>query len=191
MQTELAKALVLARPHIRKAVKSRFNPHFKTSYADLADVDEAMQAAFSAHGLTYMQMPKTSMRDGAMWVDVTTIIIHESGQTIGSTLSMPVVKHDPQSIGSTITYARRFGLSSMAGVSTDDDDGESTVAPMTAEQLRTIRELIESTGADRDRFLAAANDACGTTAARVDDLPASAFSWCVGALQAKAKAAAK
>lgn len=188
MQTELAKALVQARPHIRKAIKSRFNPHFKTAYADLADVDEALQAAFSGFGLTYMQMPKTSMRDGAMWVDVTTMIIHESGQTIGSTLSLPVVKHDPQSIGSTITYARRFGLSSMAGVSTDDDDGESTVAPLNSDQLRVIRELIESTGSDEARFLAAANDACQCKAAKVDDLPASAFNWCYGALQAKAKA---
>ena len=56
---------------------------------------------------------------------VTTMLLHSSGQWIKSKLKMPITKADAQGVGATITYARRFALSAMVGISQYDDDGES------------------------------------------------------------------
>jgi hypothetical protein len=51
------------------------------------------------------------------------MLLHESGQWIKSKLKMPVEKATAQSIGSTITYGRRYGWSAICGISQYDDDG--------------------------------------------------------------------
>jgi hypothetical protein len=57
---------------------------------------------------------------------VTTLLIHESGEYLKSTLLIPSVHKSPQQIGSAISYARRYGLSAILGLATDeDDDGNS------------------------------------------------------------------
>jgi hypothetical protein len=53
------------------------------------------------------------------------MLLHESGQWIKSKLKMPIEKVTAQSIGSTITYGRRYGLSAITGIAQYDDDGNS------------------------------------------------------------------
>ena len=65
---------------------------------------------------------------------VTTMLLHESGQWIKSKLKMPVEKATAQSIGSTITYGRRYGLSAMVGISQYDDDGNAASGKGIAQQ---------------------------------------------------------
>ena len=120
----LASSLAVAQGKIENASKDSENPYFKSSYADLASVRDAVRKPFAEHGLAVVQLPST---DGAL-VTIITILLHESGEWISSALSMKAKDDSPQAIGSAITYARRYALAAMAGVAPEDDDGEKAQA---------------------------------------------------------------
>ena len=124
---ELATALAKAQGQIKGAVKDSANPFFKSKYADLASVVEAIRSAFAANGLSYVQSVEPSDKDE---VRVETTILHSSGEWIGcGVLALPVSKVDAQGYGSALTYARRYSLSAATGVAPEDDDGNAaTVA---------------------------------------------------------------
>jgi hypothetical protein len=62
-------------------------------------------------------------------VEVTTILLHESGQWMRATHPVPVSKRDAQGVGSALTYARRQALQAMLVIAAqgEDDDGEGAV----------------------------------------------------------------
>ena len=120
---ELATALAKAQGAMRFAIKDANNPFFKSKYADLSSVVEAIREALSGNGLSYMQHLHPSEKHE---VCVETILLHASGQWIScGTLTVPVSKHDAQGFGSALTYARRYSLSAAVGVVADDDDGNA------------------------------------------------------------------
>lgn len=119
---DLAVALNLAQSELRGAPKTETNPHFKNRYASLEAVIDTAKPVLNKHGLAFTQAPG-ALVEGA--VEITTMLMHNSGQWIRSTLHMPVVKRDPQGVGSAITYGLRYSLMAVLGVPpTDDDDGE-------------------------------------------------------------------
>jgi hypothetical protein len=119
---ELATALAKAQGQMGGAKKDSENPFFKSRYADLASVVEALRAPFAEHGLSYVQLPIPTEGD---WVQVETVLLHASGQWIANIVDVPVAKGDAQGYGSALTYARRYGLSAICGVAPEDDDGNA------------------------------------------------------------------
>jgi hypothetical protein len=124
---QLAAALAKAQGEIGVAVRENTNPFFKSKYADLASVVEAIRAAFSANGLSYIQTVEPSDKDE---VRIETTLLHASGEWIScGVLALPVSKADAQGYGSALTYARRYSLSAAAGVAAElDDDGNAASA---------------------------------------------------------------
>lgn len=123
---ELATALAKAQGAMRFAIKDANNPFFKSKYADLSSVVEAIREALSGNGLSYMQHLHPSEKHE---VCVETVLLHASGQWVScGTLTVPVSKHDAQGFGSALTYARRYSLSAAVGVVADDDDGNAAAA---------------------------------------------------------------
>lgn len=120
-----AKAFVAAQKATEAVKKAASNPHFKSKYADLAEVVEATVPALNANGIAVMQSP--GFENGL--VSVTTVLLHESGATATSTLHLNPTKSDPQGIGSAITYGRRYALLAMTGAAPEDDDGNAASAP--------------------------------------------------------------
>ena len=120
---ELGTALALAQGDLKNPLKDATNPHFKSKYADLAGVIDAVRPIFSEHGLSVSQHP--SMEGDIVTVE--TLVIHKSGQYMLSAVSAPVGKRDAQGVGSAITYCRRYSLAAVAGVAQDDDDGNAAV----------------------------------------------------------------
>jgi hypothetical protein len=116
---ELSTALSLAQFEMGNAAKDSKNPFFNSKYADLAEIINTVKASFGNHGLSYSQHPSYNNGD----VLLTTIIMHKSGQWMSSCMSMPVVKKDPQGVGSAVTYCRRYSLASICGITQEDDDG--------------------------------------------------------------------
>jgi hypothetical protein len=95
---------------------------YEYDYADLATVIDAVRQPFADNNLAIVQVPVAG-RDG---VGVITRILHASGQWIECTLTLPVADTRPQSIGSAITYSRRYSLAPMAGIASEaDDDGNA------------------------------------------------------------------
>lgn len=117
---ELAAALAKAQPLIKGAVKDSVNPFFKSKYADLSSVVEAIREPLAKNGLSYVQLNQPSETNQ---VCVETVLIHTSGEWISGVISLPVTKADAQGHGSAITYARRYGLSAIVGLTAEDDDG--------------------------------------------------------------------
>lgn len=118
---QLAAALSKAQGAMRPAVKDSLNPHFGNNYADLASVLDACREVLAANGLSVTQMPGGSGKE----VQLTTMLMHSSGQFINSTLTMAARDASPQAVGSTLTYARRYALAAVLGIAQVDDDAEA------------------------------------------------------------------
>lgn len=143
----IAAALAAAQAQMGKALKSANNPHFKKSYADLASVMDACMPSLSAHGIAVIQ-PTADDENGRY---VETVLIHgETGETLKCRVPLIVQKNDMQGYGSAVTYARRYGLMSMAGIAPEDDDGNAAAkAPPKASEQPKSRQLTSSEVADR------------------------------------------
>lgn len=116
---QLATALAKAQAAVKGAKRDSANPYFKSTYADLASVWEACREAFTSNGLSVVQFPGF---DGGVAM-LTTYLLHSSGQWMCGTAGTPLVKSDPQGVGSAITYLRRYALAAVASVAPEDDDG--------------------------------------------------------------------
>lgn len=120
---KISAAFVKAQGEITGAAKDSTNPAFKSRYADLASVTDAIRPAAARHGLGYLQ--DATMIEGGKLLLVTRII-HESGEFFEFEMTMPVTKLDVQGAGSVITYSRRYALSAAWGVAPlDDEDGNA------------------------------------------------------------------
>lgn len=144
---QIATALAAAQGEADGAKKSAANPFFKSRYADLAAVRDAIREPFAKHGLSVVQAPTTAFSgtpEAYTWtakgsgelrhgvrvfctVSVRTRLLHRSGQWIeGDPLSALLPNGDPQSVGSAISYLKRYALQAIAGIASEDDDGEAT-----------------------------------------------------------------
>lgn len=120
----IAAALAAAQMEMGRALKSSSNPHFKSKYADLASVVDACLPALNRHGIAVVQ----PLMENEFGRSVLTRFIHESGETLDCPVPLILGKQDMQGLGSAITYARRYGLMSLAGIAPEDDDGNAAAA---------------------------------------------------------------
>lgn len=113
--------------------KETDNPYFKSRYADLAGVWESCRVLLNKNGLALFQSPTT---DGNV-VTVTGTLYHLSGESLSSVLTATAKDSLPQSIGSAITYLRRYQMCSMLGVAAEDDDGAAASGTDTVGKVKT------------------------------------------------------
>jgi hypothetical protein len=158
---ELATALAKAQAEIENASKSSVNPHFKSKYADLAEVLNTVRPVFSKHGISVIQAP--SYEAGIAGVE--TMLMHSSGEWLSNTCSAPVSKQDAQGVGSAVTYLRRYSLASFAGIAQEDDDANAAVGQR---QTPAPARPAEKPALPDDRFRAACDAiAAGKTSVQV------------------------
>lgn len=179
------KAFVAAQSSMEPARKSSENKGFKSTYADLAAVQDACFPALHTNGFAVRYVNGVT-DDGQHYVE--TILAHESGEFFNTRVPLFIGKADMQGLGSAITYARRYGLLSLMGIAPEDDDGQAAVkTPATttnarqeseakheaavqtligliesADTLQSLREIwtdAAGTAAVKDRRAAAAKDA--------------------------------
>ena len=117
----LFAALAAAQLEVENAIKGNVNPHFKSRYADLAEVLNTVRPVFARHGLSILQ---STAFDGDN-VSVTTTLAHAEGGWVSSCASCVPARVDAQGIGAATTYLRRYSLAAMAGVAQEDDDGNA------------------------------------------------------------------
>lgn len=114
-------ALAIALPELGAVTKNKKNPHFKSSYADLSAVIQAL-APIAEHGLWFRQEP----RDDAGSVGFETFYIYRDGSELSAGVTrIPVNKNDAQGYGSAQTYCRRYALQAAFGLAAEDDDGNA------------------------------------------------------------------
>lgn len=124
----LTKALMVFSVKIGKIKKENTNPFFHSLYADLPAIQDAIADPLQESGLVVTQLP---CGDGLI-----TMLAHaESGEYIMANSTMKPVKNDPQSMGSAITYQRRYSLAALLNLNIDkDDDGNAASAPQAKQE---------------------------------------------------------
>lgn len=118
--SKISLAVSRAQAKMAAAKRTARNPFFNSSYADLGAVWDAVREPLAESELAVIQMP---IEDGRGTAIITTLA-HSSGEWFRSKLYITPKAKDAQSVGSAITYARRYALSAITGVAPDDDDGE-------------------------------------------------------------------
>lgn len=144
--TNIAGALLKAQKSIGLAIKNEKNPYFKSSYADLKAVIDAVKEPLNENNITFLQA--VNMKDGSEMPVVETILLHESGQFISSVSPVFCAKpNDPQAFGSGVTYTKRYALQALLGLPTSDDDAEGAMDRNKKKDVkppeRTIEEILE------------------------------------------------
>jgi len=186
----LGAALAKAQGMIEGARKDSANPHFKSKYADLASCWDACREALSKNGLAVVQAPGEA---ASGVVEMTTMLVHESGEWISERLTIPLAKVDAQGYGSAVTYARRYALTAMVGIAPEDDDGNAAVAGKGADnnhqrvdgakvddtQSAVLIGLAQAVGADAQKFCTYFK------VPSLRDIPAARYTEAVAALKAK------
>jgi hypothetical protein len=126
--SNLAAALLKAQRDIGAALKGASNPFFKSKYADLRTVIEAVKGPLNSNGITFLQAVDSRTLEGADHPVIDTILLHESGQFLSTRTPVFCAKpNDPQAFGSGITYSKRYALQALLGIPTTDDDGEAAM----------------------------------------------------------------
>lgn len=196
INASLHSAMAAAFSAIEAATKSANNPHFKSKYADIGAVIDAIKPALVANNLFFTQHPQPS--EGGVTVE--TVLHHASGESMSlGSLFVPANKNDAQGFGSALTYCRRYALVTAFGVPTEDDDGNAARAavgqsqggavsqqqPITDEQVVKLQMLLQATASNVKAF-------CDYfKVAKVEQLPANAFGRAVELLENKLAEAAK
>lgn len=121
---KISLALSKAQGMMSGVEKNKENPFLKSKYADLSAVIDAGREALSTNELALIQTTGNDEKH----VIVKTMLSHSSGEWIKSTLKVPLVKFDAQSMGSAITYGRRYAQAAMINIAQADDDGEDATA---------------------------------------------------------------
>lgn len=142
---ELFAALSKAQGDIEIAKTDSVNPFYKSKYADLAQIIKASRPYLASNGLSIIQRVLTN---GNNQMYLFTRLCHASGQWIEAKMPINPPKSDIQSLGSYITYLRRYNWASVVGVaaSDEDDDGNNAVESQKQEktpQYITINQMNE------------------------------------------------
>tara|TARA_R110000803_G_scaffold18124_2_gene48650 strand:- start:5098 stop:5868 length:771 start_codon:yes stop_codon:yes gene_type:complete len=123
----IAGALATARGEMDKLLKGAENPFFKSKYADLAACLDVAIPHLSKNKIACIQ-GTNHLESGA--IEVSTRLIHGSGEWLETSVTLKPVKFDPQGVGSAISYGRRYCVSSLLSLSAEDDDGNEATQPL-------------------------------------------------------------
>jgi len=117
---EISKALAKFQGEVKQPLKDADNPFFKSKYVPLENVVEAISSIAPNHGLSFVQW---ALNDENGRVGVATMLMHDSGEFIEfDPVFINAEKQTPQGAGSLITYLKRYSLSAVFGITSDQDD---------------------------------------------------------------------
>ncbi len=135
----LAKAYTAFYADVENATKNAKNPHLGNTYANLGAILRAIKPHLKTHRLSILQAPgKLVSIEGVLAVSVVSVVRHEDGGQWAVETQMPMSpkldkktgseKYGAQEAGSAISYARRYALSAICGITQEDDDGHAASA---------------------------------------------------------------
>lgn len=192
-QGKFSPAFFQAQCEMTGAKKNAKNPFFKSDYADLKSVMEAIREPFANNDLFFVQAAEAN---GQM-IAITTRIVHISGEWIESVTQLPPIKNDVHGWISAFTYGKRLGLQSLAGLPSVDDDGNLAVKHATPPKAAVINkkeaaeldQLISDTSADKVEFLNYYSTRAGSKITELNQFPKDLFEQAVAVLNKKSEAA--
>lgn len=136
---EIVKALAKVQSEIQNPKKDANNPFFKSKYSTLDNVIDAYKDLCSKNDLIVLENPVSKVDEsGKVLVGIEVQIMHASGQFLSfDPYLLSPVKNDPQGIGSGVTYARRYTLSSVFNIASEEDDDGNSASQNNNQQQNT------------------------------------------------------
>jgi len=135
-----AEAFCKLQGSIRPAIKDATNPAFRSKYADLGAVWEAVRQPLTDNGFSIIQ--STDFDNSDVWLKTT--VLHTSGEKMEGRYPLRPTKNDPQGFGSALTYAKRYSIAAMLGVVADEDDDGNAAAAKPNAAAPTQRDAIHA-----------------------------------------------
>lgn len=136
----ISTALASFQGELKQAKKESSNPHFGSKYADLATVWDTIRAPLAKNALSVVQMTDYAGGD----LTLRSRLLHKSGEWFESTYPIAPERKTPQGYGSAMTYARRYTLAALLGVSQDDDDGEASMVRAPAKPKESASDFLRN-----------------------------------------------
>ena len=143
---ELSKALAKFQANVKQPMKDKDNPFFRSKYVPLENVVEAITQEAPKHGLSFVQW---ALNDDTGRVGVATMLMHESGEFIEfDPVHMKADKETAQGAGALISYLKRYSLSAVFGITSDQDDdgnsasGNKVAKPATQAEIGNLKKEI-------------------------------------------------
>lgn len=131
---EFNKAFLKFQKNLKNVVKDAQNPHFQSSYATFTAVIEEVRPLLNSEGLIFEQF---SSQANGVWALFTRLTHVESGEWKMNMTPIFNSKGDAQGFGSGETYAKRYGLSTICGLATEDDDANSASGKLSTQQKQS------------------------------------------------------
>jgi hypothetical protein len=123
---KLAEALAKAQGEMKAVIMNATNPFLHNKYADLGAIIETSKPPLSKYELSFSQIVFSDENK----IGVTTLLMHSSGEWLSSSMSLPMGEEKGKSLaqvaGSVITYIRRYSLSAILGIHTEEDSDGNT-----------------------------------------------------------------
>lgn len=139
LKGELAKALSKLQGELRSIKKEGMNPFFKAKYIELDSVCDYVMPLLSANGLSVTQVGIIA----ATGFQLETSLMHTSGEKIVSLWPVCSSNEKQQAIGAATTYARRYALMALLGLSANNEDDDGHAA--------THKEVVKDTKSDQKK----------------------------------------
>jgi hypothetical protein len=135
---KILPALAVVKQNLQAVVKGTRNPFFKSSYADLNTHLEAVEPLLEANGLVLFQPVVDNSSNNV----VTSRIYHvQTGQYVESSMRL-VGETDMQKAGSGVTYARRYTLSALLSMTSEDDDGNGASNKVNKTEIKIANKMV-------------------------------------------------
>ena len=146
----LWNALAKAYKEIAPVIINDASAH-KYRYATLKQLIETVRGPLLKQGVLIRQGAENTMRldegGGSKLIVIpvfTDLIFAKTGEVVRTKVDIPIVKADPQSVGSALSYGKRYSLLSALGLATDDDDNASAATPKELPDTSKLDELMVS-----------------------------------------------
>ena len=142
------ESLINARREFKPLIETAKNPFFKSTYAPLAEVINSVKDALSNNNIGFFQSVDpigekeivnitTTDKTGVVKTEqkvvsfskITTTLFAGNGEKIETSYPLIIADTDPQKVGATVTYAKRYALTAALGIASEDDDAQSVSRP--------------------------------------------------------------
>ena len=134
----LSKAMAEFQKVVKQPAKDADNPFFRSKYVPLESVVKTVTETGSPLGISFMQYTQVNENGD---LGLCTMVMHSSGEYMEfPPLPIRPESNKPQSTGSAITYARRYSLSSIFGIASEEDDDGNEASGLTRQVEQQVKQ---------------------------------------------------
>ncbi len=134
----LVDSLAKAQSEMQNAAFNKINPHFKSKYADLGAIRDAVVPVLAKHGIALVQTIET--HEGVSMV--TTKLLKGDEEIVSSGCPIITDRNGPQAFGSALTYARRYSMSAIVGIASEEDDDAELAVKHDDKSQKSVEDIV-------------------------------------------------